>query len=171
MSVMDEAEPKIYYDKCGEPFRVINCGLDCYPAILDMYDTYMPEPVAQGLPPARKETRRAWIDALLKNGTNIAAEKEDKIIGHAALIPNPEKRNGEYLIFVARPFQNRGLATVLTLLSIETASNLDLVSVWLTVESDNFRAIKLYRKIGFEFCDRGLSERKMELKIRGRQCP
>jgi RimJ/RimL family protein N-acetyltransferase len=168
---MDEAESKIYYDKCNEPFRVIVCGPESFSVILEMYDGYMPEPEAQGLPPARKETRRAWVRSLLAHGTNIAALRENEVIGHAALMPNLERRNGEYLIFVARPFRNRGLATVLTLASIREAVKLDLESIWLTVESDNFRAIKLYRKIGFEFCDKGLSERKMELKIRGIQCP
>jgi ribosomal protein S18 acetylase RimI-like enzyme len=50
-------------------------------------------------------------------------------------------------------------------MAIQQAKALGLRSVWLTVESDNFKAIKLYKKMGFQFCDAGLSERKMALRI------
>ena len=90
---------------------------------------------------------------------------EGKVVGHAALLPNRETNDGEYVIFVGGPHRKLGLATVLTEMTIQRAKALGLRSVWLTVESDNLKAIKLYKKMGFQFCDAGLSERKMALKI------
>ncbi len=40
-----------------------------------------------------------------------------------------------------------------------------LKSIWLTVEALNFRAIKLYKKMGFEFADSGERERTMILEL------
>ncbi len=158
-------ENKILLDKLGEPFTIKICDTGCFDIVLEMYDTHMPEPVAQGLPPLNKKVRRNWITSLLKLGTNFAAIKEGKVIGHSAIMPDIKRNDAEYLIFVATPHRNRGLATVLTMVAIEAGRETGLQSIWLTVESDNFRAIKLYRKAGFEFTDKGLSERKMSLKL------
>jgi RimJ/RimL family protein N-acetyltransferase len=164
---MDEAERNIRYDKLGSPFTVKMCEPGDIELVLQMYDTYMPEPVAQGLPPADKRIRRRWIEGLLKRGENYAAVRERVVMGHAALLPNLDTSDGEYLIFVASPHRKRGLATVLTDRAVERAFELGLRAIWLTVESDNFRAIRLYRKAGFQFCDKGLSERKMLLPLQG----
>jgi RimJ/RimL family protein N-acetyltransferase len=132
-----------------------------------MYDSFMPEAVAQGLPPTDQAARQSWIRTLLETGENYAAIIEGKVVGHAALLPNMETNDGEYVIFVGGPHRKRGLATVLTKMAIQRAKALGLGCIWLTVESDNFKAIKLYRKMGFQFCDAGLSERKMVLGIEG----
>lgn len=152
-------------DSFGESFRTRRCDPEDFDIVLEMYNCHMPEPVAQGLPPLRQKIRRKWITGLLANAANLAALKGDKVIGHAALIPDRTGKDCEYLIFVANPHRKRGLGATLTSLAIEWARDKGLNSIWLTVESDNFRAIKLYRKMGFEFCDTGLSERKMSLKI------
>jgi RimJ/RimL family protein N-acetyltransferase len=162
---MDETEQKTYHDRLGEPFTVVGCGAGDFLRVLDMYDSFMPEAVAQGLPPTDKATRHTWIRNLLETGENYAAMIEGKVVGHAALLPNRETNDGEYVIFVGGPHRKRGLATVLTEMAIQRAKALGLRSVWLTVESDNFKAIKLYKKMGFQFCDAGLSERKMALRI------
>ncbi len=127
----------------------------------------MPEAVAQGLPPTDKATRHIWIQTLLESGENYAAIIEGKVVGHSAILPNRETNDAEYVIFVGGPHRKRGLATVLTQMAIQRAKTLGLKSVWLTVESDNFKAIRLYKKMGFQFCDGGLSERKMTLRIEG----
>jgi RimJ/RimL family protein N-acetyltransferase len=164
---MDEAEHKTYRDNVGDPFAVRSCTTEDFDFVLDMYDTFMPEPVAQGLPPLDRRTRRKWIRTLLGCGENFVAIREGRVVGHSALLPDPKEKNGEYIIFVASPHRKRGLATVLTAVTLDKAGELGLESVWLTVEADNFRAIKLHRKMGFQFRDGGLSERKMVLRIRG----
>jgi ribosomal protein S18 acetylase RimI-like enzyme len=162
---MDETERKTYHDKLGMPFTVVGCGIDDILRLLDMYDTFMPEEVAQGLPPTDKPARLAWIRNLLERGENYAAIIEGKVVGHGVLMPGRERHEGEYVIFVVRPYRKRGLATALTEMVIQRAKALGLGSVWLTVESDNFKAIKLYTKMGFHFCDEGLSERQMALLL------
>ena len=162
---MAEPEQKTYHDKLGTPFTVVGCGIEDILRLLDMYDTFMPEEIAQGLPPTEKTARIAWIRTLLERGENYAAIIEGKVVGHGALVSNRERNEGEYIIFIARPYRKRGLATVLTKTAIQRAKALGLGSVWLTVESDNFKAIKLYTKMGFRFCDEGLSERQMALLL------
>jgi len=162
---MDETEQKTYHDKLGMPFTVVGCGLEDSRRLLDMYDAFMPEEVAQGLPPTDKQARLAWIRTLLERGENYAAIVEGKVVGHGALMPNRQRNEGEYIIFIARPYRKRGLATALTEMAIQRAKALGLGSVWLTVESDNFKAIKLYTKMGFRFCEEGLSERQMTLLL------
>jgi RimJ/RimL family protein N-acetyltransferase len=164
-NTMHGAEKKTYHDSTGDPFAVMSCRTEDFLFLLEMYDTFMPEPVAQGLPPLDRQTRQKWIKTLLTHAENFVAIREGRVVGHSALVPNLEGRNGEYLIFVASPHRKRGLATVLTTVAIEKAGELGLESIWLTVEADNFRAIRLYRKMGFQFCDKGVSERKMELRI------
>jgi diamine N-acetyltransferase len=162
---MDKTEQKTYHDTFGMPFTVVGCDIADILRVLDMYDTFMPEAVAQGLPPTDKSTRYAWLRTLLEGGENYAAIIEGKVVGHASLMPNKERNNGEYVIFVGLPHRKRGLATALTEVTIQRAKALGLRSVWLTVESDNFKAIKLYTKMGFQFCDEGLSERQMTLTL------
>ena len=162
---MSSSNETTHHDSLGQQFTVVNCRIDDFLCILDMYDSFMPEPVAQGLPPADKATRHRWIQTLLKLGENYAAMREAKVIGHSVLLVNREQLDAEYIIFVGGPHRKQGIGSALTQAAIRKAQELGLKSLWLTVESDNFRAIKLYRKVGFDFCDAGLSERKMILKI------
>lgn len=162
---MSTIEKTTHFDKEGNIFFVVDCGPEDFLRILDMYDSYMPEAVAQGLPPTNKDTRHTWLFSLLHSGENFAALMEGRVVGHGALLVNMEKQDGEYLIFVANPFRKRGIASILTESTIIKARQIGLTSIWLTVESDNFRAIKLYRKMGFVFCEAGLSERKMTLML------
>lgn len=162
---MDESGGTNHIDKLGDPFALVRCDPGDFFKVLDMYDSFMPEAVAQGLPPTDKEVRRKWIRMLLDGGVNFAAVIEGKVVGHAALLPNMPKGDAEYLIFVGGPHRRRGLGAVLTLAALRKAQELGMDTVWLTVESDNFRAIRLYKKMGFDFCDRGLSEIKMARKV------
>jgi GNAT superfamily N-acetyltransferase len=162
---MDESGGTNCIDKLGAPFVLVGCDPGDFSPVLDMYDSFMPEAVAQGLPPTDKDVRRKWIRNLLEEGVNYAAVKDGKVVGHAALLPNMEQKDAEYLIFVGGPHRKRGLGAFLTQAALKKAQDLGLSIVWLTVESDNFRAIRLYKKMGFDFCDRGLSEIKMACKI------
>jgi ribosomal protein S18 acetylase RimI-like enzyme len=55
----------------------------------------------------------------------------------------------------------------LTLAAIERARALDLDNVWLTVDAYNFRAIRLYQKVGFRSCEGydATTERMMMLHL------
>jgi RimJ/RimL family protein N-acetyltransferase len=154
-----------FLDRAGERFELTEYISSDQAALTYMYDHFSPKAVTQGLPPANEAARAAWIKDLIQNGQNFLAWLEDRVVGHSSLLPQPEKRSGEYLIFVNQTYRNRGLGTALTRLAIDRARGLGLETVWLTVEALNFKAIKLYKKIGFEFCDTGERERTMILKL------
>jgi ribosomal protein S18 acetylase RimI-like enzyme len=130
-----------------------------------MYDRFEPKAITQGLPPAGEKGRREWIDGLLNAGMNFVARDEREIVGHASVLMDPERNSGEYLIFVDHRIRNRGLGAGLTRAAIDRAAEMGVREIWLTVEALNFRAIKLYRKMGFCFCDSGERERTMVLNL------
>ncbi len=157
-------------DKLGCSFDVVCFESDDLSDLLLMYDTFFPEAVAQGLPPTEPDARLTWLKQLFESGLNFVAIQDGRVIGHAALLLEANREDGEYLIFVGSPFRKRGIATELTQCAVEKALELGLTSMWLTVEADNFRAIELYKKFGFRFCHSGCGERKMiaELKTESR---
>jgi RimJ/RimL family protein N-acetyltransferase len=134
-------------------------------ALADMYDRFVPKALTQGLPPLDDVARLAWIKGLLDTGMNFIAWHKGQAVGHSSLILDPERNDGEYLIFVNGAYRNRGVGTELTGLAVANAVKLGLASIWLTVEALNFRAIKLYKKMGFIFCDSGERERTMILRL------
>lgn len=147
------------------PFEIGECGGESCAALKEMYDGFNRPAVSQGLPPANKEDRDRWVEGLLAGAWNVVARTGAFIIGHAALIPNPERGDAEYVIFVSDVYRNRGVGTELTFFAMNHARELELKRVWLTVESFNFRAVKLYKKAGFQFVDAGERERTMVLEL------
>jgi RimJ/RimL family protein N-acetyltransferase len=152
-------------DKEGVEFEVTYGGFQDRQAIEEMYERFTPKAMTQGLPPANDMARSKWIESLLENGENFLAWREGKLMGHASMIVDNDKRAGEYLIFMDQSCRNLGMGTELTRVAIRRASEMGLDSVWLTVEALNFRAIKLYKKMGFAFCDAGERERTMILRL------
>jgi RimJ/RimL family protein N-acetyltransferase len=153
-------------DKSGKPFEMgISCAEDL-PSLCEMYRMFSPKPASQGLPPEDPEICRNWVKKLFEIGENLLAWRGSSVIGHAALIPDREGRSGEFVIFVDQEHRNLGVGTELTRLSLEKCKQLGYDSVWLTVSVTNFIAIKLYKKLGFEYCDRDNYERVMTIKLR-----
>lgn len=141
------------------------CGSEIFAALARMYDQFSRMAVSQGLPPPKEEIRHKWIEGLLAGAKNFVALDGDEVVGHSALIPDMERKDGEYIIFVSEAYRNRGVGTELTAIAVKKARELGLDLIWLTVESFNFRAIKLYRKTGFIFTDQGERERTMVLRL------
>ncbi len=126
---------------------------------------FSPKPASQGLPPKNAEVCYKWVKQLFDTGINFLAWRNDRVIGHAALVPDPNGTWGEFIIFVHQDDRNLGVGTELTRLTIEEARELAFDSIWLTVESSNLIAIKLYRNFGFQFSDEDIYERVMLLKL------
>jgi RimJ/RimL family protein N-acetyltransferase len=152
-------------DKVGCDFEVGNCGPESASEIKKMYDGFAMLAISQGLPPAEKETRDRWIENLLEFGRNFLTWVEGNVVGHASIIPDFDRGDGEYVIFVSEPFRNRGLGTALTQLAIEDSRSIGLKRLWLTVESFNFRALRLYRNAAFTAVDHGEREITMILRL------
>ena len=96
-------------------------------------------------------------------GMNFLAWKSGRLIGHTELIPDPNGKAVEVIIFVDQNHRNLGIETELTRLTVEEAKELGFQSVWLVVETSDFVAIKLYRNSGFQFSDMDSCERTMLL--------
>ena len=152
-------------DKKGARFEIAECSLDDFSCLMGMYDIFSPKPASQGLPPPQIETCRKWAKSLLEIATNLLAWQESKVIGHAALIKDAKGLSGEFVIFVHQDFRNFGIGTELMRLTIGKAKELGFKSIWLTVAMTNFVAIKLYRKLGFEYSDIDDCERTMVIKL------
>jgi RimJ/RimL family protein N-acetyltransferase len=152
-------------DKLGQGFEVGEAGPEFAGEAKSMYDGFARLAISQGLPPSDKEIRDRWIDRLFEFGSNFLAWTDGLTVGHAAVIPDFDRGDGEFVIFVSEAYRNRGVGTALTTLAIEFSRNMGLRRLWLTVEAFNFRAIRLYRNAGFAIVDEIERERTMVLRL------
>jgi RimJ/RimL family protein N-acetyltransferase len=132
---------------------------------MDMYRGFLPKPASQGLPPPEPETCRQWVTSLLQIAVNILAWQNNEVIGHGALIMDPGRQSGEFVIFVHQDYRNLSVGTELTRLTLQKAKELGCKSVWLTVSVTNFIAIRLYLRVGFAYCDMDDCERTMRVNL------
>ena len=153
-------------DKFGKPFEIGISRGEHFRSLLEMYRTFSPKPAAQGLPPEDPETCQNWVKTIFEIGVNTLAWRGDGVIGHVALIPNLKGKKSELLVFVDQNHRNRGVGTELMRFSLEESGQLGFESVWLTVNVLNFIAVRLYRKLGFEFCDTENHERMMAIQLK-----
>jgi RimJ/RimL family protein N-acetyltransferase len=160
---MQQGERRAKKDKSGLPYEIGFAGADDFPGLWDMYRFFSPRPASQGLPPADHDVCYAWASNLYRVADNFLAWSGGAVIGHAALLPDLDVTSGELVIFVAQAHRNLGVGTELTRLAVEQAKDLKFRSVWLTVDVMNHIAIKLYKNLGFVFCDMDDCERVMRL--------
>ncbi len=159
------AKRVISINKSGAYFELCACSTEDFSALVEMYGIFSPKQASQGLPPQNPEACYKWVKQLRDIGINFLARRNDRVIGHAALVPNPNGKSGEFIIFVDQNNRNLGAGTELTRFTIEKARELAFDSIWLTVENSNLIAIKLYRNFGFQFSDEDICERIMLLKL------
>jgi RimJ/RimL family protein N-acetyltransferase len=152
-------------DKSGCSFGMGTCCPEDFPFLLEMYHNFCPKPASQGLPPEDPETCQNWVKSLFEIGENFLAWREESVIGHVSLVPDIKGKSAEFVIFVDQDHRNLGIGTELTRFALERSGHLGYDSIWLTVNMSNFIAIKLYKKLGFEYYDLDGSERLMKIKI------
>jgi RimJ/RimL family protein N-acetyltransferase len=152
-------------DKSGGLFGMGTCCSEDFPFLLEMYNNFCPKPASQGLPPEDSETCQNWVKNLFEIGENFLAWRGESVIGHVSLVPDRQGKSCEFVIFVEQDHRNIGIGTELTRFALEKSSQLGYDSIWLTVSVSNFIAIKLYKKLGFEYYDRDGSERLMNIKL------
>ncbi len=152
-------------DRSGGEYEVRMCRAHDLAPLMDMYAVFSPKPASQGLPPADLEVCTEWVKELLEIGENIAAWKKERVIGHASLITDVRGQSAEFVIFVHQDFRNLGIGTEVASATMERAKTLGFKSIWLTVAVTNFIAIRLYRKLRFEYLDMDDCERIMALQL------
>ena len=152
-------------DKFGGPFEIGIGSAEDFAPVLEMYSIFSPKPASQGLPPQDPETCQNWLKKLFEIGVNGISWRDDSVVGHAALIPDGKGKSGELVIFVNQNHRNLGIGTELTRFALKKFGQQGFELVWLTVRVSNFIAIKLYKKLGFEFCDKDNYERVMGIRL------
>ncbi|MCD6128639.1 GNAT family N-acetyltransferase [Candidatus Bipolaricaulota bacterium] len=82
----------------------------------------------------------------------VAIVEEDgelKMAGVGRLVADPDREVAEYAVFVADPWQNRGLGGALTDYCLEIAKGWGIKEVRAETTPDNFRMIAIFRNRGF----------------------
>ncbi len=102
---------------------------------------------------------------MLDNSFMLIARIEDVIVGTVSVIGSPRKRvkhHSELGISVKREFWNLGIASELMNEAIEFAKKSQITEVLhLNVRTDNYHAVNLYKKLGFEMI--GVFEKFMKI--------
>ncbi|MDQ7783422.1 MAG: GNAT family N-acetyltransferase, partial [Desulfomonilaceae bacterium] len=86
------------FDKEGRPFEVEEQRLDCLSDLMQMYEKFSPRAISQGLPPARDVDLNRWVRGLLDSGWNFVCRQDGLVVGHAAVLPDLDKSDGEYVV-------------------------------------------------------------------------
>ncbi len=137
-----------------------------YKGLKAMYDSFDPMGIEAGLPPPNDNTRDKWLNQMVSSFYNIIATHRGRIIGHAALDRLVDKGSPEFLIFVNKDYRHCGIGTKMSQIIKQTAKNAGYKKVWLNVRTGNAIAIRVFKKVGFEFVGEIDIQREMELKIR-----
>ncbi len=119
-----------------------------FAALLEMYASFEPKRVAQGLPPPDVPRITGWLEQLQKKSSQLLAWDGTKIVAHTILCPIrlPEI---EFTIFVHQDYREETLGTAMTELTLAWSLEMGFSKVLLTTEFSNYRAIGLFRKLGF----------------------
>lgn len=144
-------KPIVYVDKKGEDIIIRKYEHEKdREKLINMYATFDPEQRCLGLPPLTLEGIEKWIDYLAKEGFSIVAEKDGKIVGHVVIVPSEDGKRADLTIFVHQDYQNRGIGQKLMEVMIEHCRNVGFEGISLVTERTNYRAIYVYRKMGFK---------------------
>jgi RimJ/RimL family protein N-acetyltransferase len=137
-------------------------------ALLEMYYQFEPKQMAQQLPPRTEEQINRWIEFLTKDGENFVALVGRHIVGHIVLCSLRDGR-AELAIFVHQNFQSRGIGTELLQLARLAAIQAGYHHIWISVESSNIPAIRVFLKNGFQFTGSFDTESEMVLDLTSRE--
>jgi RimJ/RimL family protein N-acetyltransferase len=138
-------------------------------ALVQMYKAFEPKRVAQGLPPPDVPRIAHWLDELAQKSHALLAWDGDKIVAHTILCPMPED-SVEFTVFVHQDYREEGLGTELSRRTLEWGLQMGIVHAYLTTELSNFRALRLFRKLGFQTTSSYGDEVEMKLDLSGLSC-
>jgi RimJ/RimL family protein N-acetyltransferase len=150
--------------RSGRTLEVCACGVDDLGALVEMYKSFEPKRVAQGLPPPDGPRITHWLKGLEGKAWALVARDGPKVIGHTVLCPI-RAGSVEFAVFVHQDYRQDGLGTVLSHLTLYWASRLGFPQVFLTTEFSNFPALRLFRKLGFQVTSRFADECEMALDL------
>jgi RimJ/RimL family protein N-acetyltransferase len=166
MTIAPEAvfKPTEVRSRKGRVLMVRAYGFEDFGALVEMYKSFKPKRVAQGLPPTDVPRIAHWLNHLQNNSVALLALDGKKIVAHAVLLPFG-KNQVEFTIFVLQDYREDGLGTTLSKLSLCWASEMGLTTVVLSTELSNYRAIGLFKKLGFSIKSSYGDECEMKLDL------
>lgn len=159
-----EGPPVEFEDEEGREIEVRVYDEEDFEALVEMYDTFDPADRAQGIPPAREERVRSWLDVILDEGQDVIAVDGNRAVGHATLVPDGNDAV-ELAIFVHQDYQGAGIGSRLIRTLLGYGERLGIEKVWLTVERWNHPAVNLYESVGFESSSVESFELEMTLRL------
>jgi acetyltransferase len=89
---------------------------------------------------------------------------EERMLGVARLITDPDGKRAEFAILVGDPWQGKGVGARLLEISLRIAKNRGIETVWGTVLQENDGMLALGRKLGFKI-SKSAEPGEMELTI------
>lgn len=148
----------VFTPKSGErvSFRPVQSG--DMEMLWEMFSTLSESSLSNLAPPFTRERIERWTSSIdYDKILTIVAVIEDKgkrrIIGSASLSFSQReisRHTAELAIAVHDDFQNMGMGTAMLKHQLGIARAKKLRKVWLLVNTDNERAIRIYQKAGFE---------------------
>lgn len=153
-----------FVDKNGVWWTIRPAVIEDAAPLAEMYEGFDSGDRAQGLPPATRSRRAEWLERMLADGSNLVAERDGEIFGHALYTPTDAKRP-ELAVFVCPDAQGRGLGTELCRHVIADAAAAGREGLELHVESGNRIARSVYQTVGFEVAERK-GDLRMELDLK-----
>ncbi len=148
----------------GRFFNVRKAKLEDFAALVQMYKSFEPKGVAQGLPPRELRRIAHWLAPLHDKARALLAVEGERVAAHAILCPISEA-SVEYTIFVHQDFRRQGVATALSRLAIEWAREAGFAQLYISTELSNQAALGLYRKVGFRMTSSLENECEMKLVV------
>ncbi|ELZ43240.1 GCN5-related N-acetyltransferase [Halorubrum saccharovorum DSM 1137] len=142
-----------FVDKQGARWTLRPAADEDAAALAEMYEAFGTADRAQGLPPVTRSRRADWIESMLAEGSNVVAERDGELFGHAMYTPTDAARP-ELAVFVHPSMQGRGVGTELCKHVIADAVAGGREGLELHVESGNRVARSVYRTVGFELAER-----------------
>ncbi|MFW6447946.1 MAG: N-acetyltransferase family protein [Halobacteriota archaeon] len=136
-------------DREGRSIRLASATEADVDGLVAMYRDFDPAQRAQGVPPSDPDRVEPWVRTVLDAGCHVVARHEDRIVGHAMLVPDADD-SYELAIFVHQEYQAAGIGGALIRHLLGAGEAAGVHRVWLTVERWNAPAIRLYRSVGFE---------------------
>ena len=161
-----ESLPTQFKDRRGRLILVRAYEATDFEGLKEMYDTFEPKGLESGLPPLDDQARLRWLNCVVSDLFNVLAVYKGRVIGHSALDLSCAPSCPEYLIFIKKGFRNCGIGTAFSMVMKRVSKEAGCEKVIVTVRTANTRAVKVFKKVGFEFTDEIEVERDMELKLK-----
>lgn len=117
-------------------------------ALREMYRDFDPQYRTLGVPPVQEDRLDRWLE-ILTDGVCVLAWHGSRVVGHAALVPDPRREAHEFTIFLHQAYHGAGIGTRLTEATLSLGRDEGINNVWLLVEAENRAAVALYQTVGF----------------------